>query len=260
VQKKLNYALQDMSREAFIEKVTDGILPPPQYFYQDAKINKTGYDSLESVISRNTKPLSLTEFMRAIESGATVLDTRKADDFETGFVPGSVNIGLNGQFAVWVGTLIDIRTTLVLVTEPGKEEESVLRLARIGFENIAGFLAGGIDAWQGPLDKIQSISSDEMKAEIDNGCHVLDVRKPGEWNAGHVKDAKFVPLSEFPQAFAKLNKDRRYIVHCGGGYRSMTAISIMRNHGFTDLANVSGGYSSIQKSGIQIDTEQSISV
>jgi hydroxyacylglutathione hydrolase len=260
LQKKTNYALQEMSREEFIRKVTDGIPPPPQYFFEDARINKMGYDSIEEVIKKNTKPLSLQDFKKAINAGAVVLDTRKADDFELGFIPGSTNIGLNGQFAVWVGTLIDIESRLVLITEQGKEEESILRLARIGFENIEGFLAGGIRSWEGPLDNVTSITAREMKEQMGKGAVVTDVRKPGEWNVAHVHGAVFLPLSEFPEIFEGLDKSQQYIVHCGGGYRSMTAISIMKKHGFRRLVNVSGGFCSIQNTGIELSSQENVPV
>jgi glyoxylase-like metal-dependent hydrolase (beta-lactamase superfamily II) len=141
-QKKFNYALRDMSREEFIGKITDGILPPPQYFFEAARINKTGYETIENVIREGTRPLSVAEVKKLVNEGVMVLDTRQADDFEQGFIPGSINVGLNGQFAVWVGTLIDINQRMVLVTDPGREEETVLRLARVGFENVVGYLDG----------------------------------------------------------------------------------------------------------------------
>jgi hydroxyacylglutathione hydrolase len=260
IQKKMNYALQDMSRDEFIHQVTDGILPPPQYFFEDARINKTGYESIEKVISQNTRPLSNSEFRNELSSGAMILDTRKADDFEKGFIPGSVNIGLNGQFAVWVGTLVDINKPLLLVTEPGKEEESVLRLARIGYEKIRGFLNGGIETWDEKLETVKSINASEMKEQMSAGAIVADVRKPGEWNSGHVKNARFLPLADFPKGLESLNKDKSYIVHCGGGYRSMTAISIMKNFGFRNLINVYGGYGSIQDSGVEVETKDTVSV
>jgi hydroxyacylglutathione hydrolase len=255
-QKKFNYALQEMSREQFIEKVTEGILPPPQYFFEDARINKEGYDPLETVIRENTRPLSVQAFKAAVTNGATILDTRKADDFEKAFIPGSINIGLNGQFAVWVGTLIDITKPLVLVTEPDKEEESVLRLARVGYEKVLGYLAGGIGSWNEKPETVRSINADEMKAEMGKGIRVLDVRKPGEWNLSHLKDAMFVPLSDFPGNLASLDKNKPYIVHCGGGYRSMTAISIMKNKGFSNLINVYGGFGAMQQAGLPIVTEE----
>lgn len=255
-QKKFNYALQEMTREEFIEKVTDGILPPPQYFFEDARINKMGYTPIDEVIAQNTKSLSLLQFVSAVDQGAAILDTRKADDFEKGFIPGSINIGLNGQFAVWVGTLIDIHKPLVLITDVGKEEETVLRLARVGYEKVIGYLANGISAWDGKLDTVKSISAEEMKEKIQDGTVVLDVRKPGEWNTAHVKAATFLPLSDFPDILNGLNPEQPYIVHCGGGYRSMTAISIMKKKGFKDLINIYGGFGAMQNAGLEIVTDQ----
>jgi hydroxyacylglutathione hydrolase len=256
LQKKLNYALKDMSREEFIEKVTEGMLPPPQYFFEDARINKNGYDPIEDVIRSNQKPLSVSEFKKAVKSGATILDTRSADQFEKGFIPGSINIGLNGQFAVWVGTLIDINNDLVLVTEKGSEYESILRLARVGYEKITGFLDHGVSAWPDKLETVRSISAEQMKTQLGNDVQVLDVRKPGEWSSGHLKDAQFVPLADFPEVFMGLPKDGPFIVHCGGGYRSMTAISIMHNHGFKNLINVYGGFGAMEKAGLEIVREE----
>src|SRR5688572_7530749 len=184
-QKKFNYALQSMTREEFIEKVTEGILPPPQYFFEDARINKMGYTPIEEVIAKNTKALTVADFKKAVADGATILDTRKADDFEKGYIPNSVNIGLNGQFAVWVGTLIDIHKPLVLITDSGAEEETVLRLARVGYEKVVGYLSNGVKGWDGKLDVVDSISAEEMKNQVNNGVAVLDVRKPGEWNTAH---------------------------------------------------------------------------
>jgi hydroxyacylglutathione hydrolase len=254
-QKKFNYALKDMSRDEFIEKITDGILPPPQYFFEDARINKTGYEPLEDVIRENTRPLSAEQVKKFVDQGAVILDTRLADDFEKGFIPGSVNIGLNGQFAVWVGTLIDINKKIVLITDPGKEEETVLRLARVGYENVVGYLDGPLGSY-GHLDTVHSIEASEVSSEIEKGAEVLDVRKHGEWNVSHLKAAKFVPLTEFPGNLFQLNRHKSYIVHCGGGYRSMVAISIMKNLGFEDLINVQGGFGSMQKAGLEIVTEE----
>jgi glyoxylase-like metal-dependent hydrolase (beta-lactamase superfamily II)/rhodanese-related sulfurtransferase len=255
-QRRFNYALKEMSRETFIEKVTEGILPPPQYFFEDARINKEGYDPLEKIIQMNTKALSFDEFKKAIDRGTIILDTREADDFEKGFIPGSINIGLNGQFAVWVGTLIDINKQLVLITDKGKEEETVLRLARVGYEKVLGFLNGSITGWNGKLETVHSITADKLKEELKKGYDVLDVRKHGEWNVSHLKDAQFLPLSEFPDNLAALDKDKPYIVHCGGGYRSMTAISIMKDKGFTNLLNVYGGFSAMQSAGLPVEIEE----
>ena len=185
-----------------------------------------------------------------------ILDTRKADEFEKGFIPGSVNIGLNGQFAVWVGTLIDIQKELVLVTEPGREAETVLRLARVGYEKILGYLKGGANGYDGPLERVRSISAQQIKENANQGAVVLDVRKPSEWNVSHIKDAVFLPLANFPHNLSDLNKDEKYIVHCGGGYRSMTAISIMKTLGFKDLINITGGFGAMQSAGLETVTDE----
>jgi hydroxyacylglutathione hydrolase len=255
-QKKFNYALKEQTKEQFIKQVCDGILPPPQYFFEDARINKMGYAPIDEVISTNAKPLQWNDFYAAAKAGATILDTRKSDDFEKGFVPGSINIGLNGQFAVWVGTLININNPLVLVTEVGKEEETVLRLARVGYENVKGYLINGVASCGVTLDTVTSISPTEMKSYMENGAPVLDVRKPGEWNVSHVKDAMFTPLADFPSIVDDLDRNNTYVVHCGGGYRSMTAISIMKTKGFTNLVNVAGGFGAMQNVGLEIVIEE----
>jgi hydroxyacylglutathione hydrolase len=254
-QKRFNYALKDMSRDEFVEKITDGILPPPQYFFEDARINKTGYEPIEDVIRENTRPLSANETKKFVAEGAVILDTRSADDFEKGFIPGSVNIGLNGQFAVWVGTLIDINRKIVLITDKGKEQETVLRLARVGYENVVGYLDDPLSSYC-HLETVHSIDANEVRSEIEKGAEVLDVRKHGEWNISRLKAATFLPLTEFPGNLGHLDKRKTYIVHCGGGYRSMVAISIMKNHGFEDLINVLGGFGQMQKAGLEIVSEE----
>lgn len=254
-QKKFNYALQDVSREQFIEQVTEGILPPPGYFFEDARINKQGYTAVEDVMSASLRPLSAQEFKDEIKKGALVLDTRKADDFEKGFIKGAVNIGLNGQYAIWVATLVSMKQPLVLVTDEGAEHESILRLARVGYESVVGYLNSGIKRWDEPLDTVHSITADQLKTEIQKEPAILDVRKPGEWNVSHLKDAQFVPLGDFPKNLRPLEKSKPYIVHCGGGYRSMTAISIMKREGFTNLTNVYGGFAAMVNAGLEIETE-----
>jgi rhodanese-related sulfurtransferase len=194
--------------------------------------------------------------LRTHAQGATILDTRNADDFEKGFIPDAINIGLNGQFAVWVGTLIDISRPLVLVTEAGKEEESVLRLARVGYENVLGYLKDGVNGWDEKLSTVRSILAEDMKSEMDNGSVVTDVRKPGEWNTAHLKNAMFLPLADFPDITKTLDRDKPYLVHCGGGYRSMTAISIMAKQGFKNLTNIYGGFGAMQQAGLEVETNQ----
>jgi len=249
-QKRTNYALADVTREEFVKQITDGILPPPQYFFEDARINKRGYDPIESVIQRNSKPLSVVQVKQLVSDGALILDTRAADVFEQRFIPGSINIGLNGQFAVWVGTLVDIHQRLVLVTDPGKEHESVLRLARVGYENVMGYLEGGITSWNETCDEIKSVKANDVRKIMNDGVTLLDVRKPNEWNAGHLQGAKFLPLADFPKILDSLDKANSYSVHCGGGYRSMTAISIMKKKGFRNVTNVAGGFTAMKREGV----------
>ena len=255
-QKKFNYALKDITREQFIAQVTDGILPPPSYFFEDARINKQGYDPIELVMKDNQKPLSVDTFKNEIKKGALVLDTRQADEFEKGFIKGSVNIGLNGQYAVWVGTLIDIKQPLLLIAHEGTEHEAILRLARVGYENVVGYLQGGINEWDEKLETVKSIFAEQLKTEMEKGIDVLDVRKHGEWNTSHLKDAQFLPLANFPKNLHGLDKSKPYIVHCGGGYRSMTAISMMKREGFTNLINVYGGFGAMVSAGLEILVEE----
>ena len=255
-QKKFNYALKDITREQFIAQVTDGILPPPNYFFEDARINKQGYNPIELVMKDNQKPLSVDTFKNEIKKGALVLDTRQADEFEKGFIKGSVNIGLNGQYAVWVGTLIDIKQPLLLIAHEGTEHEAILRLARVGYENVVGYLQGGINEWDEKLETVKSISAEQLKTEMAKGIDVLDVRKHGEWNTSHLKDAQFLPLANFPKNLHGLDKSKPYIVHCGGGYRSMTAISMMKREGFTNLINVYGGFGAMVSAGLEIQVEE----
>lgn len=255
-QKKFNYALKDMSRDEFIQTVTDGILPPPQYFFDDARINKMGYSSIETVMKKNSIPLNAAGFKEEVKRGAMILDTRNPDDFEKGFIEGALNIGLNGQYAVWVGTLIDIRQPLILVTDPGKESEAILRLARVGYENVVGYLEGGVKSWNEKLDTVKSITAEQMKLEVDKGISILDVRKPGEWQVSHLKEAQFTSLAGMPKNIERFSKEKPHIVHCGGGYRSMIAISIMKKQGFKNLINVYGGFGAMVNAGMEMITEE----
>jgi len=255
-QKKFNYALKASTRELFIKEVTEGILPPPHYFFEDARINKDGYDSVDSVMKKSNRSLTIEQFEEAIKKGALVLDTRRADEFEKGFIPGSINVGLNGQYAIWVGTLIDIQQPLILVLDPGTEHESILRLARVGYENVWGYLAEGIHGWKKELEVVRSIQPDAIKQEIKKGAEVIDVRKPSEWSISHVKDATFLPLSGMPGSLVAKDKTKPYLVHCGGGYRSMTAISLMKRYGFTNLTNIYGGFGAILNAGVEVVAEE----
>ena len=260
IQKKTNYALQEMTREAFILSVTDGLSVPPQYFFEDARINKNGYDSIDSIIKKNTTPLNIDALEQAVQNGALILDTRIADHFEKGFIESSLNIGLNGMFAVWVGTLIDINTPLVLITDIGKEEETVLRLARVGYENVLGYLEGGIATWEDagkPVETVNTISAEEMTQYYgDAGYTILDVRKPSEFDTEHIKGAINIQLSEIENRLGELDADKKYIIHCAAGYRSMMAASILKSNGIENFMNVAGGWGSIKKT--SLPTEVSV--
>ena len=254
IQKQTNYALQPMTREVFITAVTDGLSQPPQYFFEDARINKTGYTSIDDVISNNSKALSAEEIEQEILNGALVLDTRIADEFETGFIPGSLNIGLNGMFAVWVGTLIDINQPLVLVTAVGKETESVLRLARVGYEHVIGYLEGGIETWKNvgkQIESVKTIQADQIATLLEQKNYVvLDVRKPSEFEQEHITNAINIPLSDIEARAGELEADKNYIMHCAAGYRSMMAASILKEKGFNNFVNVAGGWGSIKKTSL----------
>ena len=254
-QKKLNYAMQPMNKLDFIKAVTDGLSSAPGYFAMDAKLNKEGYDSIDDVLKKNTKALTVTEFETEMAKGALVLDVRSADDFEKGFVPKAINIGLNGQYAPWVGMLIDGNVPLILVAEDGKEAEAVLRLARVGYEKVNGYLKGGISAWKNEgkkIETIESVTAEDFVAKIDPSSNILDVRKLGEVESGIVENAQHMCLSRLQTELNSLDKNKHYFVHCAGGYRSMMAASILKQKGFTKITNVLGGMGKISATGIKL--------
>lgn len=257
-QKKSNYALQDMSKEKFIQTVTDGLSAPPQYFFKDAVINKNGYDRIDEVINRNTQALTVDQVKALIVNKALVLDTRDADDFEKGFIPGSINVGLNGSFAIWAGTLLDIETPLVLIVNEGKETEVVTRLARVGFENIKGYLKGGIVAWSNSgnaLDHIKSITPEEFATKVNDSKYaLLDVRKVGEYETAHVVNSQHICLSNLSKNTGALDKSKTYMVYCAAGYRSMMAASILKAKGFTNFVNVYGGFGKIKNTHVPLES------
>jgi glyoxylase-like metal-dependent hydrolase (beta-lactamase superfamily II)/rhodanese-related sulfurtransferase len=248
-QKKNNYALQNIGKEAFIKELTTGILPPPQYFAKNAAMNKEGYERIDQVMNKADRALSLEQFDEEVKKGALVLDVRKKDEFSAAFVPGSVFIGLEGTFAMWVGALIkDIKQPIVLICPEGKEQETVLRLARVGYDNAVGHLKGGIDAWKNsgrPLDHIDSVTAEGLeKIHPEN---IVDVRKPGEYEAGHIENAITYPLDFINDHLNDLHTGKQYYVHCKSGYRSVVAISILKKQGYKNLVDVLGGYSAIEK-------------
>lgn len=256
-QKKTNYALKQMSKNEFIKAVTEGLNAPPPYFFKDAMINKNGYDNIDEVMLRNRKALSIDEFKKEIANNALILDTRIPDNFEKGFIKGAMNIGLNGQYAIWLGTLVDINHPLVIVADEGKEHESILRAARVGYENIKGFFKGGIASWTKaglPLETIQSITAQEFADKVNAGKqNVLDVRKVSEYENGHVKGAQLLELSSLSKNLQQIDKSKTYLVHCAGGHRSMIAASIMKANGFTHLLNVRGGWGKIKETNAPLE-------
>jgi hydroxyacylglutathione hydrolase len=249
-QRKFNYALQPMSKAQFVEVVTDGIAPPPAYFPENARINREGYQNIDEILKRNLKPLSLEDFDSEVVDGALVLDTRHENFYEKGSLEDSINIPLNGQYAVWVGSLIPINRPLVLITEPGKEHESVLRLARVGFENVKGYLEGGFETWKKSDKQARMVTSIEPEAMMDyvnKGYEILDVRRSTESETEHVSGAINISLVDLENRLEELNKSGQYLVHCAGGYRSMIASSILINNGFEKIININGGFSQIKK-------------
>ena len=252
-QKEVNYALRaTMTKEEFITEVTDGLAPPPTYFPLNVQMNKNGYDNIEEVIKKGTKALNPTEFeVIANETSALILDVRKSSDFSKGFIPNSINIGIDGSFAPWVGSLIpDIKQQILLITDAGREEEVVIRLARVGYDFAIGYLNGGFDAWKDAgkeIDTIHSIPAVDF-IEIykkDKNVNILDVRKDGEFKAEHILDATNLPLDFINEGMSEIDKNKSYYVHCAGGYRSMIYVSILKSRGFENLINVESGYKTI---------------
>lgn len=266
-EKATNYAMKAASKEDFIRQVTDGIAAPPQYFPINAKINKEGYDPLEAVIEKGMTALSVAAFKERIQPNTILLDTRKATVFTQGFVPSSISIGLEGRFAEWAGGLLPFDQPILLITDPGKEQESIVRLARVGFHQIEGHLKGGYEAWKEAgeeIDLIIDVEPDELMMDLphDPNLVVLDVRKESEFADGHLKDAVNLPLNSLtdPGAMANIEDEQNLYVHCAGGYRSVIAASLLKRQGFHQLRNVLGGWSLISKQeGAQIVKETPVS-
>ena len=253
-QKKTNYALrEDMSKAEFIKEVLDGIAPPPQYFAQNAMMNKMGYDTFDTVLKTGDVPLSPEEFEDlANHESALVLDVRPQSEYIKGHIPNSIFIGLNGQFAPWVGALItDIKQPIVLVVPEGKSSEAVTRLSRVGYDNTLGYLEGGIDAWKAAgkdIDTLESISAEEFANRAKNeDLNVLDVRKDGEYQSMHLENAQHLSLDFINEKMNEVSKDKTYYVHCAGGYRSVIAASILKARGFNKLIDIAGGFGAIKK-------------
>lgn len=256
-QKAVNYALRaDMTREEFIKEVTTGLMPPPAYFPLNVALNKHGYDSIDTVLERGTRALSPRAFEAAAnETGALILDTRNAETFSKGFVPNSINIGIDGSFAPWVGALIpDVKQEILLVTDPGREQETVTRLARVGYDYCLGYLEGGMEAWKAAgmeTDQIQRVSVSEL-AEIvakEPETAVFDVRKGSEYLSEHYAKASSAPLDTVNESMLEIPRDKTVYIHCAGGYRSMIFASILRARGYDNLIDVREGFKGLKDSG-----------
>jgi hydroxyacylglutathione hydrolase len=256
-QKMFNYALRaDMTKEEFVKEVTDGLMPPPAYFPENVMMNIRGYESIDTVVERGTHALGAAAFEAAAnETDAVMLDTRDAAVFAKGFIPNSINIGIDGSFAPWVGTLIpDIKQKILLITDAGREEEVVTRLARVGYDHTIGFLKGGIETWLQAgkeIDRIESVSVDQMSGLLEENpaMVVLDVRKASEFASEHVIGAENVPLDYLNDNLKEIDKNKTYLVHCAGGYRSMIFNSILKARGYDNLIDVQGGFKAIKASG-----------
>ncbi len=255
-QKETNYALRsNMSKEEFIKEVTTGLAAPPAYFPLNVMLNIQGYESIDKVLERGRHALSPDAFeMAANETSALILDTRDPQIFARGFVPNSINIGIDGSFAPWVGAMIpDIKQEIILVTDEGREEEVITRLARVGYDYTIGYLKGGFNAWKEAgkeVDRVSSISADELSEILrKEKVNVLDVRKKSEYLSEHLMDSENAPLDFINESMAQLDKNKTYYVHCAGGYRSMIFNSILRARGFDKLVDIKGGFKSIKESG-----------
>ncbi len=257
-QKKMNYALRsDMTREEFIKEVTDGLLPPPAYFPLNVKLNREGYESIDSILAKGQHALSPMEFeVAANEIGAVVLDVRHQDDYVREHIPRSIFIGLNGSFAPWVGDLIqDVTQPILLVVDEDKVEEAITRLSRVGFDNVLGYLDGGIIAWKAvgkETDQLASITATELRERMTEGhMDIIDVRKPSEYISSHIPEAVNAPLSNLNDHLASL-PDKIFYLHCAGGYRSVIASSILKSRGIHHIVDITGGFKAIKEAGVSV--------
>lgn len=250
-QKKYNYALRASNKDEFIKVVTADLPTPPPYFFKDAAINKNGYQPFDKVIKNNLKPLSIKNFIEEIKNGAHVLDTRDALTFGSAYINGAINIALNGDFAVWVGTLIEFNSPIVIVTAEGQEKETITRLARIGFENVKGYLNGGMLAWivdKQWTDSIPFCDAVESISLLKTGKYVLlDVRKKTEFEQEKIKNSVHISLNELRSKLPLLDKNEKWLVYCAGGYRSMIAASLMKAYGISNVSNIHGGINLVKK-------------
>ena len=257
-QKKVNYALrEDMTKEEFVNEVIDGLLPPPQYFPENVRLNKSGYEDIDEVMAKGKVPLSPSKFEDiANQSGAVILDVRSADEFSKGHIPNSIFIGIDGGFAPWVGTLIgDTQHPIILVTPKGREEETITRLSRVGFDNTLGYLEGGITAWTAAgkdIEQIENITAAQLQTKIEDGAALFDVRKESEYDSVHIPNATLVPLDKINESLNHHDFEKAFYLHCAGGYRSMIALSILKNRGIHGGVNVVGGMKAIKETSIDL--------
>ncbi|WP_288790773.1 MBL fold metallo-hydrolase [uncultured Elizabethkingia sp.] len=250
-QKKTNYALNQPDKATFVKEVTDGLTPPPGYFAMNVAMNKKGYESFDHVLEQGLNPLSAEDFEAvADETGALILDTRPAAEFHKGFIPQSVNIGVKGDFAPWVGAMIvDVKQPLLLVTDEGSEEEVITRLSRVGFDNVLGYLKGGVSAWQSAgkeTDSVDRITPEEFAQRYREYVKIIDVRKEGEYAAEHIADAYSRPLAYINTWIKDIDPKEHFFLHCAGGYRSMIAASILQARGYRNFTEVEGGFGKIK--------------
>lgn len=251
-QKKTNYALNQPDKESFIREVLDGLTAPPKYFGMNVAMNKGGYESFETVMDKGLTPIFVEDFEAfAEETGALILDTRSAADFHKGFIPNSINIGLKGDFAPWVGTLIvDVKHPILLVCEEGTEEEAITRLSRVGFDHVVGYLKGGFEAWKNAgkeTDEVKRISPAEFAEVFNEDSKVIDVRKLTEYSAEHIDNAYNKPLDTISDWITSIDDSEHFFLHCAGGYRSMIAASILNSHGIRNFTEIEGGFNGIKK-------------
>lgn len=256
-QKMKNYALILNSKSEFVKELTTGILPPPQYFSKNANLNKSGYKEFDTVLNKGFRALTPQQVEDLANSeSAIILDTRKSHEFGECHIPNSIFIGIDGQFAPWVGALIsDLNQPIILVSPKGREEEIITRLSRVGYDNCLGYLEGGIEAWKNSGKEtscINSISAEEFSEKINSNINILDVRKPGEYNAQHIQNVTNTPLDYINDWTNTIDKSKPYHIHCAGGYRSMITASILKARGFENLIDITGGFSAIQNTSIPL--------
>ncbi len=257
-QKKTNYALRaDMTKEEFMKELLTGLTAPPAYFPKNVLMNIRGYDSLDDVMARGNQALSPEAFEAAAnETQALMLDTRDAEVFAKGFIPNSINIGLDGNFAMWIGEMIpDIKQPILLITDEGREEEAIIRLSRVGYDHTIGFLKGGFKAWEASgneVDSLERMNASELEAHIGQQPMVIDVRKKSEYDSEHVLEAINIPLNQLNQHLAEIPKDKPFVLHCAGGYRSMIAASMLKQRGWENFKDVRGGFGAIKETKVPV--------